>query len=519
MAVMSTSSGRRRGSSPKLPASVVGHSTRNMTSFIFSMGSMTCSPAPSAKDSSSSLTMCSRSSWSTSTFADRMVSTYWDADLISRAGTSAPFARAKPSAALVGTPFSPKAESSPGPRCTFWRAVCSSGKSLIKRAMRRGDTRTWILSPTTSRSAEENREAALPGKRLAAARQAEAGSSSVPTSSKKSLGTSRLLQLSYVPLGYTPGKITDARNVPRPLRDTYCSPCFQEIEAVRTLQDEVICWPNQPMIQTTAALLLRIGKIPLQSGYIRHVKTVCRPLRLVLAMHIPVRHPWRPFQIESAVDALQIHGYPLRTICEFDADGVQIYAPYLLEIGELRDLHPVYPNLPASAPGPQGGRLPILFHKPDIMLVQLDAQMLERLQVQVLDIIRSWFQNDLILVIMAETVWVLSVTPICRPDRRLNIGYVPWVGAEGAQKRGGIEGPGANLSMIGLPYNTTPFSPEMFKTQENILKCLAFHIRDNLCHRGHEGLIVTEQPRSPYRRKVDGRKRQVKERKPWISES
>src|SRR5680860_646744 len=54
-----------------------------MTSLIFSMGSMTCSPAPSAKDSSSSLTMCSRSSWSTSTFADRMVSTYWDADLIS----------------------------------------------------------------------------------------------------------------------------------------------------------------------------------------------------------------------------------------------------------------------------------------------------------------------------------------------------------------------------------------------------------------------------------------------------
>src|SRR5680860_103995 len=202
--------------------------------------------------------------------------------LISRSGTSAPFARAKPSAALVGTPFSPKAESSAGPRCTFWRAVCSSGKSLIKRAMRRGDTRTWILSPTTSRSAEENREAALPGKRLAAARQAEAGSSSVPTSSKKSLGTSRLLQLSYVPLGYTP-----------------------------------------------------------------HVKTVCRPLRLVLAMHIPVSHPWRPFQIESAVDALQIHGYPLRTICEFDADGVQIYASYLLEIGELRDLHPVYPNLPA----------------------------------------------------------------------------------------------------------------------------------------------------------------------------
>src|SRR6476659_11283947 len=44
-------------------------------------------------------------------------------------------------------------------------------------------------------------------------------------------------------------------------------------------------------------------------------------------------------EIEDAVDALHIHGEPLKTVGELARDGVAIETANLLEVGELRHLH------------------------------------------------------------------------------------------------------------------------------------------------------------------------------------
>src|SRR5450756_2770015 len=39
----------------------------------------------------------------------------------------------------------------------------------------------------------------------------------------------------------------------------------------------------------------------------------------------------------------------------------------LLEIGELRYLHAVEPDFPPEAPGPEGGRFPVVLHEPYVV--------------------------------------------------------------------------------------------------------------------------------------------------------
>ena len=46
----------------------------------------------------------------------------------------------------------------------------------------------------------------------------------------------------------------------------------------------------------------------------------------------------------------------------------------LLKIGELGNLHAVQPYFPAQPRGTQGRRLPVVFHKPDIMFQRIKAQ-------------------------------------------------------------------------------------------------------------------------------------------------
>jgi len=44
--------------------------------------------------------------------------------------------------------------------------------------------------------------------------------------------------------------------------------------------------------------------------------------------------------------------------------GLGFPPPYLLEVGELRDLHPVQPHLPAQTPGAKHRGLPVVLNKP-----------------------------------------------------------------------------------------------------------------------------------------------------------
>jgi hypothetical protein len=61
----------------------------------------------------------------------------------------------------------------------------------------------------------------------------------------------------------------------------------------------------------------------------------------------------------------------------------------LLEIGELRDLHPVAPDLPAQAPGAQRGAFPVILDEADVVDVHVDADGLERAEIEVLQVRRA----------------------------------------------------------------------------------------------------------------------------------
>ena len=69
---------------------------------------------------------------------------------------------------------------------------------------------------------------------------------------------------------------------------------------------------------------------------------------------------------------------------DLDRDGVERNAAHLLEVGELRDLLPVEPNLPTQAPSRDGGLFPVIFHEADVVLARVDAEGFERLEVEFL---------------------------------------------------------------------------------------------------------------------------------------
>ena len=63
-------------------------------------------------------------------------------------------------------------------------------------------------------------------------------------------------------------------------------------------------------------------------------------------------------------------------------------SPGLLEVRELRDLHPVNHHLPPDAPGAERRRLPVVLLETHVVIGQDDAQSLEAPQVGPLHVVR-----------------------------------------------------------------------------------------------------------------------------------
>ena len=79
----------------------------------------------------------------------------------------------------------------------------------------------------------------------------------------------------------------------------------------------------------------------------------------------------------------------LEPVGDLDRHGVERHAAHLLEVGELRDLLPVEPDLPAQPPGGDGGLFPVILHKADVVLARVDADGFERLEIDLLRVARD----------------------------------------------------------------------------------------------------------------------------------
>jgi hypothetical protein len=150
---------------------------------------------------------------------------------------------------------------------------------------------------------------------------------------------------------------------------------------------------------------------------------------------------------------------------------LQVNAAHLLEVGELRHLHPVQPDLPAQSPCPKGRRFPVVLDEPDVMLQGIDAEPDQAFKVQFLYILRMGLQDHLELIIVLHPVGVLAVTAIGRPARRLYIGGAPGLGTEYTQKGGWMEGTCTDLNIVGLMNDAALRSPVILQGQYKLLKC------------------------------------------------
>ena len=80
-----------------------------------------------------------------------------------------------------------------------------------------------------------------------------------------------------------------------------------------------------------------------------------------------------PLDVEDVLDVLQVHGDALEAVGELGRHRLAVEAARLLEVGELGDLHPVAPDLPAEAPGAERRALPVVLDEADVVLARVDA--------------------------------------------------------------------------------------------------------------------------------------------------
>ena len=208
---------------------------------------------------------------------------------------------------------------------------------------------------------------------------------------------------------------------------------------------------------------------------VAHLEVVRREFALVFKVDIAVGElhavvATRPNDVVNAVDALDVHGQALQAVGDFHRHRRALEAADLLEVRELRDLHAVEPHFPAKAPCAERRGLPVVFHEAHVMLVGVDADGAQAAQVQVLDVVGRGLHEHLELVIVLQAVGVLAVAAVGGTAAALHVAGAPRVGAERAQRGGGVVRARADRAVVGLQHDATLGSPVMLQVHHDILE-------------------------------------------------
>ena len=151
-------------------------------------------------------------------------------------------------------------------------------------------------------------------------------------------------------------------------------------------------------------------------------------------------------------DALLGHHDALHAVGQLDRDRVEVLAADLLEVGELGDLHPVQPHLPAEAPRADRRLLPVVLDEAHVVLAQVDPEgLLQRTQVQLLRVARLRLQDHLKLGKRLNTHRVLAIAGVVGAHRRLHVGHIPRLRAKHPQHRRRVHGTRTDLGIERLP--------------------------------------------------------------------
>jgi hypothetical protein len=112
------------------------------------------------------------------------------------------------------------------------------------------------------------------------------------------------------------------------------------------------------------------------------------------------------------------------------------------------------------------------------MVKRIDPKGLQTVEIDLLDIKRRRFENDLILVIVLEPVGVFSIAAIRRPPRRFDIGHLPRLRTQDPEEGSGIERPCPNLQIIGLLDDASLICPESLQRKDQFLEIHSFSLGD-----------------------------------------
>ena len=226
----------------------------------------------------------------------------------------------------------------------------------------------------------------------------------------------QLLALFFIAFRDPPCQLTHPPEIGLALGHADRAARIQDIEGVRRLEHIIVGRDDQPLGESG----IRFGGVQVVhlagTVHVRDLIIVFGVLELLPPADLAVGHPCAIFLIPDGFGIVESNEDALETVGQLHRDRVERHAAHLLEVGELGDLLPVQPDFPAQSPGRDGRLLPVVLHKADVVLAWVDAERLERLEIQLLRVARIRLEDDLELGVQLETVWVLAVAPIIRTD-------------------------------------------------------------------------------------------------------
>ncbi len=291
-------------------------------------------------------------------------------------------------------------------------------------------------------------------------------------------GYSNSFRLLLIPLGNTPCQFAHSSEEGLTFGNADRAAGVEDVEGVRGLEDVIVRGDEQTLFETGVGFggveivhlagALDIGDLIIIFGV----------FELLAADDLAVGDACAPLFIPDGFGVVERDEDAFEPVGDLDRDGVERDAAHLLEVGELRDLLPVEPDLPTQTPGGDGGLFPVVLHKADVVLARIDAERLERLEIEFLRVAWVGLEDDLILGVLLKAVGVLAVTPVIGADRRLDVRHVPRFGSEHAQEGVGIHRPCADLGVVRLGDQASVRCPEVLEFEDDFLEGGDFVIYD-----------------------------------------
>ncbi len=282
-------------------------------------------------------------------------------------------------------------------------------------------------------------------------------------------GVAELLAPFDPQLGHVVGHPAHPGERPGPLRGTDGASGVQHVERLRALEDVVVGGHGQAFgKQRRRFRLVDLEQLAL-GRHIGLVQVVGAHFQLRLGVDLAVADPVREHDVLEVVDALEGHEDALQAVGDLHRDRVERQAPRGLEIGELGDLQPVQPHLPAEAPCAQGRGFPVVLDEAHVVAGGVDAEGPDAAQVQLLGIARIGLQDDLELGVGLEPVGVFAVATVVGPDARLHVGGAPRFRAEDPQERGRVQGARTHLGVERLGQHRAVPDPVGREAEDGVL--------------------------------------------------